>query len=657
MPLPTLSQLRRLADRPPGYVLRRVGQELGGELTRWRLAQARIGRGPVAAANVVPGGLPAAAAATADAVGRLGAFAEAIALTRNDRALRADVERRGGRALEGLLEVFGDRPVAVGSPPAWDLDPLTRTRWPAGFHRRLDVRDIERSTDIKRVWEVSRLRHCVALAQAATVLESGPARAGLEADLSDWRARNPVGWTVNWTVGMEVALRAVNLICIDGVLLAGGRALAQREALVASVYQHGWFLYRNLEVSDVNGNHFLADAVGLVWLGAYFGDVGEASRWLARGREMTIAAAREQVLDDGLDHEGSLPYHVLVLELFLLALVADGDRLASIRGPVGRMLDAAVAFVDAAGSVPDLGDDDGGRVAAFVDTPSRDARRVLALGAALLCHAGAAACSRDGHDQDALWLAGRARLETARRRGPHRRAGPVHLTAGGLVVLGGGADRVVVDVGPIGFRGRGGHGHVDGLSFVAWVGGELAVRDSGTGSYTGDAVLRNELRDAPAHNLVIVDGLPYAQIGGPDRLWAVDGDAPPRVVDLSAAGGEERLVARQTLPAAGGQASVERAWTLTRGRLAWRDTVAAPAGATVSHLLQLPDLCRHAGGEIVHPRLRYEGRWPANAVLTVVPCRWSDAYGACRPGSRAIVTYTSSGEPVEVSWSITATSA
>jgi hypothetical protein len=292
-------------------------------------------------------------------------------------------------------------------------------------------------------------------------------------------------------------------------------------------------------------------------------------------------------------------------------------------------------------------------VAAFVDTPSGDARRVLALGAALLGHAGAAERSRGGDDEDAVWLAGAQRLEAARSAEPPSAGGPVHLAAGGLVVLGGTDDRVVADVGPVGFRGRGGHGHVDAMSFVAWVGGEVAVRDSGTGSYTGDVDLRNELRDAAAHNVVIVDDVPYARVGGADRLWAIDGDQPPVVLGLSHRGERQELVARQALPtASGAPASVERRWTIAPGRLRWTDSVVAPAGSRVAHLLQLPAACWAEDERIRHPRLRYEGEWPDHATLTLLACRWSTAYGDWRSGLRAVVRYRSPGEPVAVRWSI-----
>jgi hypothetical protein len=211
---------------------------------------------------------------------------------------------------------------------------------------------------------------------------------------------------------------------------------------------------------------------------------------------------------------------------------------------------------------------------------------------------------------------------------------------------------MVMDVGPVGFRGRGGHGHLDALSFEAWIEGEPAIRDSGTGTYTGDPALRNALRAITAHTVVIVDDIPYARHGDIDRLWAIDGDALPQVTQLSTNGEEQIAVVRQELPCAAGWALVERALTLSPGCLRWCDTVEAPSGATVRHLLQLPRACELRRETISHPSLIYRGQWPRGAAVAMHTCPYSTGYGRCDSAKRAIVSYRSDGGPAVVSWSI-----
>jgi Heparinase II/III-like protein/Heparinase II/III N-terminus len=649
---PSVDLIRRAARKPPRVIARRAREEAARELQQLAIRAARSGKGPLAPARILRGDPAEVARVTAAGAASLGAWASALAA-----ADREAVAARAARALRRMVEVFGDEPVAAGVPPRWNDDIRSGFGWPQGWHRRIDYVNRGRPSDVKVAWELSRLRHLVALAPAAALGDDAALEA-IESDLAGWRAANPMGWSVNWASAMEVALRAVNLVCVDAILLAGDRERRDRSALLASLYEHGWFLFRNLEVSDVNGNHFLADAVGLVWLGAYFGPVGEAGRWRARGLEMVREAARDQVLDDGLDHEGSLPYHVLVLEMLLVARAGAGEALPGIDPALRRMLDAAVGFCDRDGRVPNVGDDDGGRVLAFADAPSRDARRVLALGAALVGHDDAAALAGGVHLDDVRWLCG---PEAAARLEPPRPA-PVPngrlLRDGGIAVLGRGEDHVVVPVGPVGFRGRGGHGHLDALSPVAVLGGRLAVRDSGTATYTGDPALRNRLRDVFAHSTVVLDATPYARIGGPERLWGVDGDAPPEVERFS--DDEDAghvVVAAQTLPSAAGPVPWRRSVRWRPGRLEIEDRLAPAAGTRVEARLHVPpDVAPRPGG-LASAHHEYALGAPDGARLDLERVPWSERYGSVGDGGCAVVRVTGTGAELVLRWDVTVTKA
>lgn len=646
----TAERLGRALRKPPRYTAWRLSEEARRRSHRLRLDAARRGRGPLSPGRPLP-----SEAAVLDATRRqataLAPWGEAAVAIGADTSSRARLVERSAQALARRAALFDATPVPVGDPPRWHEDVRTGYRWPVRYHGSLDYRNLDRPSDVKVAWELSRLRHCVALAQAAAVLGDERAYAALDADLRNWHDENPLGWSVNWTCAMEVALRAVNMICIDAILLTRGSDYPLRRSLVRSLYRHGWFLVRHLEISDVNGNHFLADAVGLVWLGRYFGDYGEAPRWLGRGLDMVQEAAGEQVLPDGLDVEGSLPYHVLVLELFLAARAAAGDDLRAIDERLGAMLDAACSVAGPGGRIPNIGDDDGGRALALSEVDSRDSRRVLALGAGMLGHQWAGDVARGGSWEDAIWLLGPAAADSARGAGRprarHRRFG-----SAGIVVLGDGLDRVVIDCGPVGFYGRGGHGHLDATSFEAVLGGRLAVRDSGTASYTGDPGLREALRGARAHNVVIVDGLEYAQLQGPELLWNIRGDSPPEVVAFEDKGDAQSVELRQTLPAAHGSAALHRTLDWRGGGLAWADEVRAPAGALVEHVVQLPDGVRLDAGVLEGGGFTYTAEIPAGAELTLEAAPWSERYGSVEDGTRAVVAYRAGPSPNRVAWTV-----
>ena len=643
----SLERARRLARKPPRYLVSRAADEIAKEAHRATMWAALHGRGPLAAENALSGLPGAVLERTARAGAELGNWSDAVGWCRADPDSMREISARVAQAKQRRVALFGEERVSCGTPPRWLEDVRSGESWPLGFHRRIDYVNRGRASDVKLPWELSRLRHAVALAQGVAVSHDVDALEALEMDLASWRLANPLGWSVNWTCAMEVALRAINTICIDAILVAGG-AHHRREPLVASLYQHGWFLFRHLEVSDVNGNHFLADAVGLIWLGRYFDGLGESSLWLARGLEMVESAASDQVLPDGLDHEGSLPYHVLVLELFLVARTGAGRALAGIDGALESMVSAASAFVRPDGRLPLVGDDDGGRALALSDTDAYDAGRVLALGAGVLGESVSPELSAK-HFEDALWLLG---MPKRGKGDPPRPATAVpHLFPhGGIAVLGEGADHVVVDVGPIGFRGRGGHGHADAMSFEAVLGGALAVRDSGTGSYTGDPQLRNELRDVTAHSSVVLDGIPYTRIGGVGLLWQMEGDSPPRVLTFDRGERRHKLRVVQELPSKGGPARWLRQVQWQPSHLEVTDELHAPSGTAARFSLQLPGDAVLDAREIVSKDHIYEVSCPTSSSVRLESCRWSPRYGSVATGTRAILDLELGGASVEVRW-------
>jgi hypothetical protein len=576
----------------------------------------------------------------------MGRWREGAEAVRHDPRLRAACLQRADAAAAREMQLFGDGAVSVDLPQDYLRDPRTGWVWPLAFHHTIDYRNLGQPSDVKVAWELSRLRHVVALSCAAAVKRDAGGLDAVGADLAGWRETNPMGWSVNWSCPMEVALRAVNLICTFGVLRAHDLPIPDAEAFAANLYEHGWFLARHLEISDVNGNHFLADAVGLVWLGQAFNGLGEADRWLATGRSMVLSAVREQLFADGTDHEGSLPYHVLVVEMFVVARAVDPHGLASADATLARALEVIKLASFPGGGIAALGDDDGGRVLAFSDAPSSNTSRVLALGASVL---GREDLWDGRQPEDAAWLTGRGAWPSARTTTPGL---PTRLRDAGLIFLGGNSDRIVCDVGPVGFRGRGGHGHLDALSFVAMLDGCEVVRDSGTGSYTGDPELRQELRGARSHTAVLINGASYAVLGGNERLWAIDGDSPPEVIEVSGDDHAQRAIVRQVI----GSGCVTRTWCWAPGSLAWSDAVDAPAGTVIEHVVQVPDATQQLSeSSLQSGRARYTVHMPPGATLSLERCRRSDAYASVSVGLRAVITYRHSGRSSRVELRVSVT--
>src|SRR6185503_21048869 len=91
--------------------------------------------------------------------------------------------------------------------------------------------------------------------------------------IDEWIAANPYGWTVNWSVTMEVALRIITWSWLFHVFQASASWAAPsfRSRFLRSLYLHCEYTAQNLEVSEVNGNHHTADLAGLAIGGMFFG--------------------------------------------------------------------------------------------------------------------------------------------------------------------------------------------------------------------------------------------------------------------------------------------------------------------------------------------------------------------------------------------------
>jgi hypothetical protein len=588
------------------------------------------------------------------------------------------VRARAERCAAGRLTIFG-REVDVGRPGGgtdWQLDAHHGGRF-AEWAPSVALPDAP-GLDRKMAWAIGRGEQWVALAQAA-VLDGRLARdhaGALAASVRDFVRENPVGQGVHWTCAMEAALRAVNLGFALHLLEGARTPLDPAFALdaVRLLAASGRFVLANLEDEGaVPNNHLAADWLGLLACAAFLPEWPESPRWGALAVEGLRRAIRDQLHPDGTTFEGSVPYHRLALELFATALVvaqAGGIRLGT--EYVGRLASgfrAARALLSSSGSLPQLGDNDSGRVLAFRERGGLDGGYLLPLGAALLSRPGLLVAPGPGDAAEVAWLLGPAALDRLARAKPGPAPESAAFRDGGFHVVRRRGIEAFVSCGANGQRGLGGHSHNDKLSVELHVDGRLVVCDPGSPSYTGDPELRNAFRATRAHATVVVDGLEQAPIP-PERLFALPEAAGARLLGLGRDAETERLAGehrgyaragvghrREVIVADGGAAVVDRLtgagphgvelrWPLAsrevRLRAATRDE-----GDRLDALAAAARLTRPAGhGQVVEVALAGGARVllafaaPDPLAPELGPSLWSPGYGELAEGVTAVVAGT-----------------
>ncbi len=431
----------------------------------------------------------------------------------------------------------------------WQLDPLSGGRFD-GVDRASSPLLAGSGPDLKGAWAIGRGESWVALACGAIASPADGedlARAFLGA-VADFADHNPPGHGVQWASPMEAGLRVVCLGQAQ-VLLRGREALRSGEHALGvarlAVATARLLLTRLEHLQAVPNNHLVANWVGLLACAALLPSWPEARGWSSRAAAGLRGELFAQTHADGTSFEGSVPYHRLALELFL-----SGAILARRAGePLGRrcalrlraMFAAARGLLFSEGDLPQIGDDDSGRVLAFHQRSALDGRHLLPLGAALTGIAALRVRPGVADAEEVLWLLGpRAvdRLALAPAGPPPRTA---TYSAGGFHLLRRGRMELALSCGRSGQRGVGGHSHNDRLAFELRVGGKLVVCDPGSPSYTGDPRLRELFRSTRAHATVVVDGLEQSPLP-PGRPFALPDRARAAVLAVASTARGELVV-------------------------------------------------------------------------------------------------------------------
>ena len=544
----TIDRARRLAKRPPGYLVRRIGQEavmeadriLAPMVSRWitgsRLA-VMAGHGNVDAlwSDLAKRSYPA----------RTQNF-DAARFSEMFPAARQAILEAAGRAMSHRIDLLGTGPIALGETIDWLCDFKTGDRWELGFCRSIDYLNKGRPSDVKVPWELSRLQWVLPAGQAYLLTADDRYAAAVRDILDQWITANPFGWTVNWSCTMEPALRILSWTWLFHVFAnsASWADTAFRSRFLSMLYLHGMFTEKHIERSTINGNHLTADAAALVFAGLFFQGIGAADQWQDEGWKTLRHEVALQVHQDGVDFEASSAYHRLVAELFLLparyrlaaGLQVPPDYSARLVA-MGRF---TAAYSRPDGTSPNWGDADDGRALPLGTQPLGDHRYLAGLIALTFGDASLMEVPWGSGDEIA-WHDG---FDNLSRKPPDNSPGSSAFNDGGVYILRNEHNHVFIDCGPVGLAGLGGHGHNDALSFEAWLGGASLIVDPGSFVYTASFEERNAFRSTDRHNTPMIDGKEVNRFVAPDNLWNLHEDARAALVEFEPHPNGGRFVGR-----------------------------------------------------------------------------------------------------------------
>jgi hypothetical protein len=310
------------------------------------------------------------------------------------------------------------------------------------------------------------------------------------------------------------------------------RSPSLAQALFAEVLRalerHTAHIERYLSYYFSPNTHLTGEALGLFYAGILFPELPRARRRRALGARILVEQSERQILPDGVYFEQSTCYQRYTIEIYLHFIILarrNGVEVpAAVVERVQRLLDFLLAVRRPDGSLPMIGDADGGSLLPLAIRAPDDVRGVFAVAAALFGRRDYA-WAAGGQAPETLWLLGRPGAERFAALDPAPPATPPTrlFGDGGYVVMRSGweadAHQLIFDVGPLGCPISGGHGHADLLSIQCAVFGEPHLVDAGTYRYAVEPRWRDFFRSTAAHSTVVVDGSGQAVPEGP-FAWA-----------------------------------------------------------------------------------------------------------------------------------------
>jgi len=441
------------------------------------------------------------------------------------------------------LNLLGYQDVCLGRDIDWHRDPVSGHHWDKRFKADYDLVH-DRAADAKVVQELNRHQHLPRLAKA--FLLTGDERFAHEAigQINSWIDQNAVWEGLNWHSSLEIAIRCLSWLWTIFLLLPS-QALGERVArrISKNLFLQIDQIYRYPSIYSSPNTHLVGEAAALFITGMIFQELPRSACWRKKGAALLTGAMRNHVLPDGMYFELSPYYHCYATDFFLQAMVLARTHRAPFPdwmwSRLAQMIEIAAHLTRSDGTIPLMGDDDGGRALALSSEHYSSYRDGICSGAVLFGRSDFKHVA-ESFAEETLWLLGPDAPSVfaslpARPSNKLRLAG---TSSGYFIQRSGweaGDSHLVFDCGNHGSESAG-HAHADALSINLFSGGAELLVDPATSVYNCASEWRNFFRSTRAHNTIVVDELDQST---PADTFTWSSKATTRVVKQFATAGLE----------------------------------------------------------------------------------------------------------------------
>lgn len=427
------------------------------------------------------------------------------------------------RVIRGRYDLLGYTDLSFGREVDWHFDPVAGKNAPHVHWSKIRFLDATQVGDHKVIWEINRHHHLVLLGRAYALTGDESYARTCAHQFSAWMDANPPKVGINWASSLEVSYRLIAWIwCLRLFEASPSFHDDLRRRILKYAHVHASHVERYLSTYFSPNTHLTGEALGLWYAGNAMPFFRRAERWKAVGWSILQDQINRQVHPDGVYFEQASYYQRYSIDIYMHAMLiaqsAGFQVPPSMVATVERMAAFLAAIARPDGTIPLIGDDDGGQLVRLEERHCSDARAVFASTSIMF---------RDAWyrqlapvlPEEALWLFGTTGIDWYAQGAqvPQRPATTLYPNGGYAVMRDAwtrDSSSITIDCGPLGMA-NGGHGHADALAVVLTVHGRPLFIDPGTFTYTGDLAVRNRFRASQAHNTVSIDETSSSVPDGP----------------------------------------------------------------------------------------------------------------------------------------------
>ena len=406
---------------------------------------------------------------------------------------------------------FFDTTVNLEDNLCWRKDYKSNTVSEICYAGNIDKQDFNKHGDVKYISELSRL-HFLPFLAFKVVLEDNTNSNLINKIVKTWDEDNPFPFSINYTSGIEVAIRSISLIYTHHILNSFNELNTELDELIKGLIDKNVFYLKNhLSRYSSGNNHLVGELVGLVVISSYFEghNISHKNKW----RKEMLTKLLTKYNNDGMDDELSMRYHLAVTDHFLNGLQFIKNTGSIIENPVIEKLNKTLDFTDHInyfGRDSNFGDND----SSFLINPffSKEFSYSTSITESLnmLLFNSRRETSVDFRN---YLIFGERACRTTKVLSDRLQPKSTYFENSGYVFLYDHTHNIKItfDVGPVGDDRLMAHGHSDQLSFTVQKEDMEFIIDPGTYQYHKDKTIwRAYFRGIKSHNCVSINGKNHA---------------------------------------------------------------------------------------------------------------------------------------------------